>query len=1271
ALVQGITPFAGFRLPVHDLSPLDEADREAELRRRAAEDVLRPFDLAAGPVFRAALLRMGEAEHVLMVCIHHLVSDGWSLDILFRELSALYGAFSRGEASPLPALPVQYADYAAWQRAHLRGEALERELAWWKERLEGAPALLELPTDRPRPAVMGFRGGWEPIHFPLPLLRSLEALARREDATLYMVLLGAFQALLARWSGMDDVVLGTTVAGRTRAEVEGLIGLFMNTLAIRTDLSGDPPFREALRRVRDVTLGAYEHQDVPFDRLVGELRTERTLSHTPVFQVLFELHNTGGQGASAGLPGLTATEVNGDIVGLKCDLSVAVGATPRGLEGVMLYSTELFDAATARRLVEHLGRVLEQVAADPGLRLSRLALAGPAERARVAEWNRTAAPYPADACIHDLFEAQARRTPDTVALACGAQSLTYAELDERASRLANHLAGMGVGPEVRVGICLERAPELLVAILGVMKAGGAWVPVDPAHPAERIAYTFGDAAVSVVLTQARLADGLPARDGVPVVAVDGAWARIAAERAAPVRSGVTSENLAYVIYTSGSTGRPKGVAMHHRGVVNYIDWGIRHYGADGGNGAPVFTSMAVDLTLTNLLPLFAGRPVRLLPEESPVEALAEALREGPGFGLVKITPIHLGLLAGMLRPEELAAAARTLVIGADSLSAEPTVVWQDHAPGVRLMNEYGPTETVVGCSAYTLPTGTHRAGPVPVGRAIQNLAFHVLDAHGEPAPPGLPGELYIGGAGVARGYLGRPGLTAEKFVPDPFAAPGARMYRTGDRARWNAEGALVILGRTDHQVKVRGYRVEPGEIEAVLRRHPDVDGALVVVREDRPGDRRLVAYVVGGAGPETLRAHLRRALPEYMVPSAFVALDALPRTRTGKLDPRTLPAPDFGDGDAAHEGPRDAVEAELVEIWQALLGVEEVGVTRSFFDLGGNSLLALRLFSQVNRRLGCDLPLATLFAGATIRHMADAIAEQRRAASGLPRSIVPLQPGGSLPPVFFIHSADRNVLGYVNLVRHLGDDQPAFGVRDLGDLSRPVTRIAAEHVAAIRAVQPRGPYALVGWSFGGVVAYEMAVQLQALGEAVAFVGLMDTMSPLLMRQWSWARDAEVVAGLAHEAAEQSGHPLLLAADELEGMALDAQIRHAAQALRAQGAVPPEYPDATLGEAVRAVLDRVASGSRYEPGPFAGTLTLFRAKAAGERQARFFAAHGDEHRRALGWAPLAEVEVHDVPGTHATLGAEPHVRTLARRMRASLAAARARAAARPAADEVAA
>ncbi|HVH13983.1 MAG TPA: amino acid adenylation domain-containing protein, partial [Longimicrobium sp.] len=541
---------------------------------------------------------------------------------------------------------------------------------------------------------------------------------------------------------------------------------------------------------------------------------------------------------------------------------------------------------------------------------------------------------------------------------------------------------------------------LMVSILAVLKAGGAYVPVDPAHPAERIAYVLGDAEVAVFLTQRALAERMPLPASVRRVCVDGIWPEVVEDRLAPPATAVTSENLCYVIYTSGSTGRPKGVAMHHRGVVNYIDWGIRVYGSDRGNGSPVFSSMAVDLTITNLLPLFAGLPIHLLPEENAVEALAEALRQNPGFGAIKITPVHLSLLTPLLTAEEARDAAHTLVIGADFLSAEPTVFWQDHAPNVRLMNEYGPTETVVGCSAYELPNGLHRNGAVPVGGPIQNLTFYVLDGRMQPVPVGMPGELYIGGVGVARGYLGRPGLSAEKFVPDPFGGSGARMYRTGDRARWLEDGNLLILGRTDNQVKVRGYRVELGEIEAVLRRHPDVSGAIVVVREDAPGDRRLVAYVVSEADPSLLREHLRASLPEYMVPAAFVRLDSLPRTATGKIDPKTLPAPEYGGAGEAYVAPRTETERALAEAWAEVLRVDRVGIHDSFFDVGGNSLLATRVVSRVREAPGAELTVRMMFEHPTVAELAERLDGARGTAGGGLPAIVPVERTGALPLSF-------------------------------------------------------------------------------------------------------------------------------------------------------------------------------------------------------------------------------------------------------------------------------
>jgi amino acid adenylation domain-containing protein len=1262
--MQSVRPFEGFDLPVDDVSGLEEAERDAAVRRLSAAEAARPFDLTTGPLFRGRLLRLGGGASVLLLVMHHIVSDGWSMRVLFEELWTLHDAYRQGRESPLPALPVQYTDYALWQREQPHGaEAVHLE--YWRTQLAGAPEVLELPLDHPRPSLPTFGGGRVPVDVPGPVSSGLRTLARAESATLYMVVLAAFQVLLGRYAATDDVVVGAPIAGRTRAEVGGLIGFFVNTLVLRTDLTGNPTFREVVRRVREVLLGAYEHQDLPFERLVAELRPERTLSHSSLFQVMFMLDTAGGdrpvpQGVEAAAEGV-------ELNATKFDLTLALDAYADGIRGALDYSTDLFERTTAERMVEHLQRVLEQVVEDPDRPLASIDLMREHERHQVVTvWNDTAAPYPADRCIHTLFEAQVARTPEAPAVRAGGRTLTFRELDARANRLAHRLRGMGVGPEVRVGIFLERGIEAMVAIFGVLKAGGAFVPLDGSYPPERLAFMLQDSGVRVLLTQEPLRGRTAPPEGVPVVCIEATELDPGADGSDPPETGVTPENLAYVIYTSGSTGRPKGVAMHHRGVANYIHWGIAAYGADRGNGAPVFSSFAVDLTITNLLPLFAGLPVLLLPEEDPIEALAETLRGGPEFGLIKITPLHLTLVTPLLTPEEARAAALTLVVGADFLVAEPTVFWQDHAPGVRLMNEYGPTETVVGCSAYVLPNGLHRAGPVPVGGPIQNIRFYVLDPQLRPVPVGLAGELYIGGEGVARGYLGRPGLTAEKFVPEPFAGPGARMYRTGDRARWLAGGNLLILGRTDHQVKIRGFRVELGEVESLLRRDAEVTDCLVTVREDRPGDRRLVAYVVGDPrrlDPRTLRESLRQSVPEYMVPSAVMVLAALPQTSTGKLDRKTLPAPQYERADLEADEPRDYLEVQLIRIWEELLDVSLIGPSQSFFDLGGNSLLALRLFAQVNRRLDCDLPVSTLFTGATVRQMAEAIRAQRRSAPAAPAAVVPLHAEGTHPPLFLVHSADRDVMGYVNLVRHLDVEQPVYGLRDVGDdLSRPLARIAADHIEALRSVQPHGPYYVAGWSFGGFVAYEMALQLEALDEPVAFVGMLDTMAPPMADAWPWSGDADVLVGLAHDVASVARRPFSLPPGALDGLDPEAQVQRVVEVLNEQGAAPPGFDAAALAEQARVIRARNRSREGYVPRAFPGTVSLFRADGLTEYHARFFADYGEEETDTRGWCSLAAdgVEVYPVPGEHATITAEPHARVLAQAVRTALAAARARA-----------
>ncbi|HEX8695142.1 MAG TPA: non-ribosomal peptide synthase/polyketide synthase, partial [Longimicrobium sp.] len=972
--VQVVAPFGGFALPVEDLSEWREADREAEVRRRAGEEAGRPFDLSAGPLFRAALLRLGAEDHVLLLSMHHVVSDGWSLGVFFRELSSLYAAYREGRESPLPELAVQYADYAVWQREQLEGEVLDRQLSYWKEQLSGAPELLELPTDRSRPTVRTYQGATVPVSFSPELLERLQALGRSEGATLYMTLLSAFQVLLSKYGGGEDIVVGSPVAGRTRREVEELIGFFVNTLVLRTDLSGDPSFRETLRRVRDVTLGAYENQEVPFERLVEELKPERSLSHSPVFQVMFTLQNAGGGGGGAPLPGLTVGGVGAQLESAKFDLSLTLGATAHGLRGGLNYSTDLFEPGTIERMVGHLERVLEQVASDADVRLSQLELLDEAERALVLEeWNRTAAEFPADRCIHELFEAQAARTPGAVAVAFEGDSLAYRDLNEAANRLAHHLIRRGVGPEVRVGICLERSLEMVIAIVAVLKAGGAYVPLDPGYPPERLAYMLEDSGVAVLLIQERLRGILPAST-VPTLAVDAAWDLVARESAENLAPAVTPSNVAYVIYTSGSTGRPKGVMNQHRGVVNRLWWMQAEYGIGAGDVVLQKTPFSFDVSVWEFFwPLQQGATLVMARPDGHRDPLyLQEVIERRG-----VTTLHF--VPSMLQPFVEAVEAgrcgslRRVICSGEALPPALVRRFYDRFAGpVVLTNLYGPTEAAVDVSCWACAR-EDAADVVPIGRPVWNTRLYVLDAALKPVPVGVPGELYIGGVQVARGYLGRSAMTAERFVPDPFSAQGgARLYRTGDRARWRADGAIEYLGRLDFQVKVRGFRIELGEIEGVLRRSEGVVDCVVMARADA-GEQRLVAYVVGGVDAGVLREHLRRELPDYMVPAVYVVLERLPLTANGKLDRKALPAPE-GDANArrSYEAPRGEVEAALAEIWAEVLGVGQVGRWDHFFELGGHSLLAIKLIERM-RRSGLYTDVRALFTAPVLAELAQAV----------------------------------------------------------------------------------------------------------------------------------------------------------------------------------------------------------------------------------------------------------------------------------------------------------
>jgi len=946
APVQEIAAPWSIDLPV--VPVVDDEEEAAWL----ADEAWRPFDLERGPLVRAALLRRSEIEHVLALNLHHSAGDGWSWALLLRDLSAAYAAALRGEDAALPPLELQYADYAAWQRGWLAGERLHTQLAYWRAALEGAPALLELPTDRPRPALPANRGAFFPFALSAGLTRRVHALAAREGATLFMTLLAAFQALLARWSGQRDVVVGSPIAGRHHAEAEEIAGFFANTLPLRAQLDDDPTFRALLARVRTATLGAYAHQDLPFERMVEELRVERTMSHGPVFQVLFGLQNLPP--ADLRLEGVRATELEVNPRAAKFDLSVELREAEGRVGGGIEYDADLFDAATVERLAGHFRLLLEAVCVDPDARPLHADLLTDADREHLDGWSR-GAPVVAAALVPlpRAFAARAAAQPGAPAIRFRGRTTTFGELDARANRVARRLRALGVGVEARVGVCLPRTPDAVAALLGVMKAGAAYVALDPAYPAARLATVLADAGAAAVVTSPGLAGRLPA--ALPALVLDGSEIDLADDDSTDPRIDVDPSSLACVIYTSGSTGTPKGVMIPHDAVANVLAWFGGVVSDEERTAVLASTSFSFDVSIAEVFgTLCAGG--QLVMVENAIELAEVPAEEGVRSACMVPTAAAELLRLGALPP-----TLTALNLGGEAVSA--ALAEQLLATGtVRVIrNLYGPTETTVYATWAEARPGDPRP---PIGRPVAGTRAYVLDPWLRPVPPGLPGELYLAGVGVARGYVGRPGFTAGRFVPDPFSDdPGARMYRTGDRVRWQAGGTLEYMGRLDTQVKLRGFRIEPGEVESALLAHPSIGEAVAVVRNDT-GDARLVAYVVPAPGAAVpgmaeLRAHLRERLPDYMVPGAFVAMDALPLTISGKVNRRALPAPAAAGAEPAR--PRTETEAALAEVWRELLGVEAVSAGDSFFALGGHSLPAMRLVAAVHARLGVAVPLREVF----------------------------------------------------------------------------------------------------------------------------------------------------------------------------------------------------------------------------------------------------------------------------------------------------------------------
>jgi amino acid adenylation domain-containing protein len=979
---QEVTPNGPFQLTTVDLRSHPAAQREQEAHELLAEFARRPFDLSADVLLRAALVHFSADEDRLLIVFHHMGSDHASTGLLFAELDAIYTALAAGAEPELPQLPIQYADFATWQREQLTGSAFEELIEYWTAQLAGAPERLDLPFDRPRPGAQTYRGKLREFTISSELANPLRELARRHGVSMFMLLMAGFKTLLHRYTGVEDLVVGAPASGRHYEETANLLGFFTNTLVLRTDVSGDPTFAELLGRVKATTLEAQIYQELPFERLVEVLNPLRAQSHSPVFQVLLGYDVAPAQAPQLAGQALEQLPIPG-WQWSRLDLSIILREVSGGaLHAQLEYTTDLFDDTTIERLIGHYKTLLAGVLRDPEQRLSTLPiLTEPERRQMLIEWNDTAHPYDRR-CVHELVADQVARTPDAIAVVSGSDRLTYAQLQTRANQLAHHLIEAGVEPGSLVGVCMERSADLLVSMLAVLQTGAAYVPIDPTFPPQRQEFMLADAQAPVLITQERLLGVIDPR-GAGVICVDRDWPAIEQRSKEPVGIAVDPEQRAYIIYTSGSTGQPKGVQTIHRSVANLLAYMHEHPGLSEHDVVANVATHAVDLPVPDFyLTLMVGARLVIIPREATMDGvdLADWLaRSGATFMQATATTWQLLVDAGW-------KGSPTLRILAGGEALPRALAEELRSRCQSLWNVYGPTETTVWSSVLELEPGD---GSPPIGGPMWNTTFYVLDAGRQPVPIGIPGELYIGGDGLAPGYLDRPQLTAEKFVSDPFSSePGARLYRTGDLVRWLRNGTLEYLGRTDLQVKLRGFRIELEEIEAVLGTHPDIAGAAAIVREDAPGDQRIVAYVVPTEGHtvdvDMLRRLCKTKLAPYMVPSTFVTMDVFPTTPNRKLDRRALPAPDGARPDLARSyvAPETAVQETLASIWREVLGVDRVGIDDDFFDLGGHSLLAVKMLARVQESFGLDLYLGTVFEHSTVRELASAVSAQLLGEAG-------------------------------------------------------------------------------------------------------------------------------------------------------------------------------------------------------------------------------------------------------------------------------------------------
>ncbi len=1253
--IQEISPQSTWDVSIINLEHLSGKDWEAEVKQFGAESAKKPFNLAKGLLVRATLLRLSEEEHVLLVTTHHIITDGWSEGVFLRELSTLYTAFSKNQPSLLPELPIQYADFAVWQRDRLKGEFLATQLNYWKQQLQGELPVLQLPTDRPRPNLTTFTGAKHYFTFSASLTNALKQLSQREDATLFMSLLAAFNILLYRYTDQEDILIASPIANRNRAELEGMLGLFVNTLVLRNNLSGNPSFHELLHRVREVTLDAYGHQDLPFEMLVEELQPERDLSRNPLYEVMFVLQNTPGSVQEAS--GLTLRTLEFDSGTAQLDIFLSMSESEEGLTGCLEYNTDIFDSTTITQFLNNFQTLLENIVANPEQHLSELSLLSACEQEKLLfQFNQTCADYPQDVSLHQLFEQQVELTPNYVALISDSEEITYRQLNHRVNQLSHYLHKQGVTKETLVALCLERDLDMIVGILAILKARGAYIPLDPSYPVERLNFMLSDSQAPLLISKQEILEKL-SLSAAKTICLDIHKEKISQESWENPINISACDDLAYIIYTSGSTGTPKGVLGTHRGTVNGLHWLWKTYPFTPREVCCQKTAISfVDSVWEIFAPLLQGIPIVIISNATLIDPqlFIESLAQHKVSRIILVPSLLRVLLDNYSHLVKKLTHLKFWITSGEELSVKLVQSFRELMPFAKLINLYGSSEVSANATYYDTSLLSEQAHIVPIGRPINNTQIYVLNRDLQPTPIGVAGELYLGGDGLAKGYLHRPKLTQERFIDNPFI-PGNKLYKTGDLVRYVQDGNLEYLGRHDEQVKIRGFRVELGEIATAIAQYPDVQECVVIASNDAQQNPRLIAYIVADKQDITTQIllFLQHKLPNYMLPSAFVVLDAFPLTPNGKVDKLALQNKNSENNlkntNKSFIAPRNFTELSLAKLWENLLNTSPIGVTDNFFNLGGYSFLAVRLMAQIQDMFGHNLTLSTLFENPTIEKLSTIVAQASREISNSP--LIAINSSGSKKPFFCVHGAGGGVNNYFNLSRRLGEDYPFYALEHSPEQDLPefisVEEAATRYLQEIRKVQPNGPYLLGGHCYGGVLAFEMAQQLQRQGQTVDLLVVMDAILSETPTESTKDDDAKFLLRMAESIKTENNVDFSLTFEELRYLPLNKQldlINQKASFIFSDTEIEDFLNYYKLFKAhVQAMRD-------YVPSVYSDKVTLFRATEQIIHD--FESPEFNTDDRLLGWRQFSRqpIQLIEVPGDHFSIFVEPHIQELAKQLR---------------------